>query len=271
MKVLVTGHKGFIGQNLVKYIKDNTDWEIRTWEWGDSVFPTVDGNDWVIHLGAISSTTEQDIDKIKRQNLEFSQRLFESCKRCYVNLQYASSASVYGLSRDFTEDNPGNPLNHYAWSKFWFERWVTTQETPSVVQGFRYFNVYGNYEDHKGSQASPITQFNNQTPIKLFYNSDQYLRDFIAVEDICRVHVDFIRKVQTTGIWNIGTGTARSFQEVADIISQRNNTNIEYTEMPEILKASYQHYTRADLAKLEDALGTQRWISIEEWLDKYKL
>jgi ADP-L-glycero-D-manno-heptose 6-epimerase len=271
MKVLVTGHKGFIGQNLVKYIQANTNWEVTGWDWGDSVFPTVDGKDWVVHLGAISSTVEQDTDKIKRQNLEFSQRLFEACKRLYVNLQYSSSASIYGLSRDFTESNTGNPLNHYAWSKFWFERWVATQDTSKIVQGFRYFNVYGNHEDHKGTQASPITQFNKQNPIKLFYNSEQYLRDFIAVEDICRVHVEFIQKVPASGIWNIGTGTARSFQEVANVISQRNNTSISYTEMPEILKSSYQKYTCADLTRLEDALGVQRWISIEEWLDKYKL
>ena len=94
MKVLVTGHRGFIGQNLLKYLAVNTDWEVTGWEWGDSVFPTVDGNDWVIHLGAISSTTEQNVDKILEQNVEFSQKLYQACQRCYVNLQYSSSAAT---------------------------------------------------------------------------------------------------------------------------------------------------------------------------------
>jgi ADP-L-glycero-D-manno-heptose 6-epimerase len=272
MKVLITGHKGFIGQNLVKYIQDNTDWEVRTWEWGDSTYPTVDGNDWVIHLGAISSTTEQDVDKVLKQNLEFSQWLHTACQRMYVNLQYSSSASVYGLGKSFSETAPVDPKTPYAWSKYLFERWASTQPHNRIVQGFRYFNVYGNHEEHKGNQASPISQFRwqaKQGKIKLFHNSGNYLRDFVAVEDICRVHVEYIKRVKDSGVWNIGTGRAVSFQHVADLISRNNNVPIEYVDMPDILKSSYQQYTCADLTKLEDALGSQRWISIEEWLDKY--
>ena len=111
MKVLITGHKGFIGQNLVKYITNNTDWEATGWEWGDSKFPTVGGNDWVIHLGAISSTTEQDVDKILKQNLEFSQWMHRACKINHVNLQYSSSASVYGLDSNFKESSTASPCN----------------------------------------------------------------------------------------------------------------------------------------------------------------
>ena len=272
MKVLITGHKGFIGQNLVKYIANNTDWEVTGWEWGDSKFPTVGGNDWVIHLGAISSTTEQDVDKILKQNLEFSQWMHRVCKINHVNLQYSSSASVYGLDSDFKESSTASPCNPYAWSKYLFDRWTQDQETAHncVVQGFRYFNVYGNHEDHKGSQASPVTQFRKQSlehgKIKLFHNSDQYLRDFIAVEDICRLHVDFV-KVKESGIWNFGTGKTQSFQDVANLIANKYNSSIEYIDMPDILKNSYQKYTCANTTKLEATLGNQTFISMQDWLN----
>lgn len=276
MKVLVTGHKGFIGQNLVKYIQDHTDWEVRTWEWEEGKYPTVDGNDWVIHLGAISSTTEQDVDKVLKQNLEFSQWLFNACQRLYVNLQYASSASVYGLVSDFRETTPCSPKTPYSWSKYLFDRWVAKQDRNKFiqVQGFRYFNVYGNYEEHKTTQASPVTQFTKQaketSKIKLFHNSDSYRRDFVAVEDICRIHLEFI-KLKQSGLWNIGTGQTYSFEQVAKIVKSRYNSDIEYIDMPEQLKSGYQTYTCADLTQLYSAIGPQQWITIEEWLDKYKL
>lgn len=275
MKVLVTGHRGFIGQNLVQYINKNTNWEVTGWEWGDSVFPTVDGNDWVIHLGAISSTTEQNADKILTHNLEFSQKLYQACQRLYVNLQYSSSASVYGLESDFRESSPGRPANPYACSKYEFDQWTKLQHTNKIVQGFRYFNVYGNYEEHKGSQASPITQFTKQARetgnINLFHGSDHYLRDFIAVEDICRVHVEFIKNVTQSGVWNLGTGKTRSFEEIAVLIRKQYSSSLTHINMPDMLKNSYQKYTCSDNTQLESALGPQSWISIEEWLDKYKL
>lgn len=270
MKVLVTGYKGFIGQNLVQYIYDNTDWEVNVWEWEEGKYPTVDGNDWVIHLGAISSTTETNIDKVLKQNLEFSQWMFNACQRLYVNLQYSSSASIYGLTSDFKETTQGQPTNPYAWSKFLFDRWVKSQPSHRIVHGLRYFNVYGNHEEHKGKQASPVTQFSQQArdgAIKLFDNSKLYLRDFVAVEDVCRIHVEFIKQVTESGVWNVGTGKAVSFQHVADLISNKQ----EYIAMPDQLKNSYQAYTCADLTKLEATLGKQQWITIEEWLDKYKL
>jgi ADP-L-glycero-D-manno-heptose 6-epimerase len=275
MKVLVTGHKGFIGQNMVKYIQANTDWEVNTWEWGDSVFPTVDGNDWVLHLGAISSTTERDADKILEQNLEFSQRLYQACQRFYVNLQYSSSASVYGLVSDFKEIGPGRPMNAYAWSKYVFDRWTKLQPHTKIVQGFRYFNVYGNYEDHKGNQASPITQFTKQAVetgnINLFHGSDHYLRDFVAVEDVCRVHVEFIKNIAESGIWNLGTGKTRSFEDIAVLVRKQHPATLTHINMPDVLKNSYQAYTCSDNTRLEATIGPQTWIGLEEWLDKYKL
>lgn len=263
MRVLVTGHKGFIGKNLLKYLEDHTDWEVKGWEWKDTPYPTVEGNDWVIHLGAISSTTETDVDKVIQQNYDFSRWMFRACKTNFVNLQYSSSASVYGLGNNFAETAPVDPRTPYAWSKYLFDRWVQQQTSGRVVQGFRYFNVYGNHEEHKGSQASPVTQFRKQNPIKLFENSNEYLRDFVAVEDVCRIHVEFINCVTESGVWNVGTGKTTSFQQVADLISNEQ----EYIPMPPQLKNSYQRYTCADLTKLESTIGPQQWISIEEWLN----
>lgn len=273
MKVLITGHKGFIGQNLVKYITQHTDWEINTWEWGDSQYPTVDGNDWVIHLGAISSTTETDVDKVLKQNLEFSQWLYRACKINYVNLQYSSSASVYGLRNNFVETAPVDPRTPYAWSKYLFDRWAMNETPNALVQGFRYFNVYGNHEEHKGDQASPVSKFKKQAKttgtINLFENSNEYLRDFIAVEDVCRIHVEFIKTVKESGIWNLGTGRTESFQHIADCISKKYGSAVNYTSMPDILKNSYQAYTCSDNTRLERTLGPQTWIKVSEWIDRH--
>ena len=273
MQVLITGHRGFIGQNLIKYINQHTDWQVNTWELGDSEHPTVEGNDWVIHLGAISSTTETDVDKVLKQNLEFSQWLYRACKINYVNLQYSSSASVYGLRNNFVETAPVDPRTPYAWSKYLFDRWTMNETPNTTVQGFRYFNVYGNYEEHKGNQASPVSKFNKQAKttgaINLFENSNKYLRDFIAVEDVCRIHVEFIKNVTASGIWNLGTGSTESFQHIADCIAKKYNSAINYTAMPDNLKNSYQAYTCSDNTQLERTLGPQTWIKVSEWIDQH--
>ncbi len=273
MKVLITGHRGFIGKNLVKYIQEHTDWEVNGWEWGDSEYPTVDGNDWVVHLGAISSTTEQDVDKILKQNFEFSKWLLNACRINYVNLQYASSASVYGQVSTFKEDTELQPKTPYAWSKYLFDRSAFKEPASynCVVQGFRYFNVYGNLEEHKGNQASPITKFTQQAKengkITLFEGSTKYIRDFICVEDICRVHVEMIKKNVESGIYNVGTGKPYSFQEVADIISKKYKAKFDYIPIPENIKQSYQKFTCSDNTKLESVLGKQEWITVEEFLE----
>jgi ADP-L-glycero-D-manno-heptose 6-epimerase len=137
------------------------------------------------------------------------------------------------------------------------------------VQGFRYFNVYGNLEDHKKDQASPVTKFRQQSKtgsIKLFKDSDKYLRDFVAVEDVCRTHLKFVH-VKESGLWNVGTGNPASFEHVARLISARYNAQIEYIEMPEILKKGYQAYTCANLTKLEETIGPQQWLTVEDWLN----
>jgi ADP-L-glycero-D-manno-heptose 6-epimerase len=255
MKILLTGHKGFIGSNMLNALQEVC--EVDTYDYDDGQRPGVMGYDWVIHIGGISSTTEKDIDKILRQNYEFSVDLFEECKTFGVNLQYSSSASVYGLNKEFSENSPVDPRTPYAWSKYLFERYVNQHQGGNIVQGFRYFNVYGIGEDHKGNQASPFTQFKKQAmltgKIKLFENSEKYHRDFIHVNDVVNYHLKFLQ-CDKSGIFNIGTGKTLSFADVAKSVSETYGAGIITIPMPENLKASYQEYTCADMRKTNEAL-----------------
>ena len=255
MKILITGYKGFIGQNAVNTLKDNHD--LVMFEWGDR-YPDLTGIDCVLHLGAISSTTERNVEKIMRQNYDFSVLLHQYCARENIKFQYSSSASVYGLNKSFAENDPVDPRTPYAWSKYMFDKYVTDHPTSNIVQGFRYFNVYGSHEEHKGNQASPYYQFKKQAietgVIKLFKGSKNYFRDFVPVETVIDTHNKFFN-VTESGIWNVGSGKVKSFQEVAEEIASLYNIRIEYIDMPDNLKSSYQEYTKADLTKLNRTLG----------------
>lgn len=256
MKILLTGHKGFIGSNMLKALHEH---EVTTFNWGDPL-PDVEGHRWVVHMGANSSTTERDIEKIMMQNVDFSVWLLNQCVKYGVDFQYSSSASVYGMrTENFTEDAPVDPRNAYAWTKFLFERHVSRLDSKMLrgirVQGFRYFNVYGSNENHKGDQASPYhkfaKQFQETGKIKLFENSENYLRDFVPVEDICKTHIDFFG-IKESGIWNIGTGKPKSFLDVALSIAPKDC--IEFIPMPQNLRDSYQEYTCADMTKTNESL-----------------
>ena len=252
MKILLTGHKGFIGSHMLTALQ-NLNHEVVTFEWGDPL-PVVDESlDWVIHLGAISSTTERNVQKIMMQNYDFSVLLYDACHRHNVNFQYASSASVYGSTTHFSEFQDVDPRTPYAWSKYMFERY--TQKHAAwmfICHGFRYFNVYGpEGEDHKGDQASPFYKFKKQQEetglVKVFENSDNYKRDFVHVSEIVDTHLKFFN-VKESSIWNVGTGSTMSFLDVA----KKYSDNIVEIPMPDNLKTSYQEYTCADLAKLKD-------------------
>jgi ADP-L-glycero-D-manno-heptose 6-epimerase len=256
MKILVTGHRGFIGGALTKKLSQYHTVTVYDYQ---NDFPNIQGYDWVIHAGAISSTTERDIELILRQNLDFSCRLLEACYRYGVNLQYSSSASIYGLGRDFKETALPDPRTPYAWSKYLFERHVAQNPGPAIVQGFRYFNVYGepDQEAHKGGQASPFTQFRIQAQtlgrITLFNNSDQYHRDFVPIEQVVGIHKRFL-DIPESGLWNIGTGQTRSFEDVAREVSADTLCAMYYRPMPKELEYSYQTYTCADLTHLYNTL-----------------
>jgi|TARA_B110000977_G_scaffold4623_1_gene6607 ADP-L-glycero-D-manno-heptose 6-epimerase len=267
MKILITGHEGFIGKNLAVFLEKDND--LFGYEWDPEFLPDVSVYDWVIHLGAISATTERDIDKVMLQNYEFSKWLYNECNTHGVNLQYASSASVYGVGTDFNEDAPKQPQSYYATSKYLFDRWVMQQKHDIIVQGFRYFNVYGPSEDHKGDQASPITKFFKQAQetgvITLFEDSDKYLRDFVYVGDCCNIH-RYMLTTTETGIFNIGTGVATSFQTVAELIAKKFNAKIEYVPMPKKLIGQYQEYTCANIERLSNVVNIN-FTSPKDFID----
>lgn len=268
MKILITGHQGFIGQNLTLYLQN--DHELFGYEWQEENLPEVEGFDWVIHVGAISSTTETDVDKVILQNYEFSKWLYNQCNIKGVNFQYASSASVYGTGKDFSEDVPKQPQSPYAWSKYMFDRWVWGQQHNIVVQGMRYFNVYGPFEDHKGEQASPVSKFTKQAKedgtITLFNNSENYKRDFVFVGDVCEVHKQLLKN-KTSGLYNVGTGSPISFKEVAEIIAKKYNASIIEIPMPDNLKGQYQEYTCADIKKLSTVTDI-KFATVEEYVNE---
>lgn len=257
MKILITGHKGFIGKNMVDALKDEH--ELKFYDWGGEL-PNLRDTDVCIHLGAISSTVENNVDRIMEQNYDFSKWLVEECWRFRVHFQYASSASVYGSGTKFTEDSPVDPKSPYAWSKYLFERYVEkyTLKWEMPVQGFRYFNVYGPNEGHKGNQSSPFEKFRKQAKetgtIEIFEGSHDFYRDFVPVKKVVEVHRKFFG-VNKSGVWNVGTGKPRSILSIAEEIAAETGAMIKYIPIPKNLAVQYQSFTCADLTKLKSTIA----------------
>ena len=278
MNILLTGDSGFIGKNLGPYLQ-TLGHTVEGFEWkGPNILPDPEKYDSVIHLGAISSTTETDVEKVLIQNHEFTMNLIQLCDKFGVNMQIASSASVYGQGLDgYKEESKCLPQSPYAWSKYLTDRFLIQaglyqKEFNMNLQVFRYFNVYGPYEDHKNDQASPIHKFTQQDKnnkvIKVFENSENYKRDFICVSDVCRVHESML-KTDTSGIFNVGTGTTTSFQDVAEIIANKYDAKIETIEMPDKLKSQYQEYTCADLTNLNKHCKINDYMTVKEYIHAY--
>lgn len=253
MRILITGHKGFIGQNMVKALSDH---DLDLCDWGDKYSLT--GVDRVIHLGAISDTRCQDWEALQKQNVRYSIDLMDECQDRRIPIQISSSASVYGPNNTtFRETDDIYPANLYAKSKAAIETYFEMIYPVSPIQIFRYFNVYGPCEDHKGEQASPFHKFHEQAKtgtIKLFEGSDKFRRDFIHVDEVINIHKAFF-DIDESGIWNIGTGETLSFNDVASLVGAEFSAKIEYIPMPEQLQAAYQKFTRADITKLRKTLG----------------
>ena len=264
MNVLLTGHKGFIGQHMLIALEKEGH-NVSTFEWDDGNMPSVMEQDWVIHMGAISSTTERDVDKVLRQNYEFTKQLYRACKTYGVNFQFSSSASVYGLISDFREGSPVDPRTPYAWSKYLCERYIEQHPMGATTQVFRYFNVYGpEGEEHKGDQASPHFKFTQQAKtngkIKVFDDSSKFFRDFIHVSEIVDYHLKFM-KTNESGLFNLGTGKVRSFMDIAMEIGKKYPSVISHITMPDNLKDSYQKYTCADMTKTKSVFKNETEIS----------
>jgi ADP-L-glycero-D-manno-heptose 6-epimerase len=272
MNILVTGHEGFIGRNMTTWMHQEEGWTVDGWEYDPNNLPDVSGYDWVVHLGAIADMTETDVDKILKQNLEFSQWLFNQCNLHGTHLQYASSSSVYGNVKDFSEYAPCQPQTAYAWSKYLFDRWVFQQPVNIYVQGFRYFNVYGKWMHLRGNRANAIhkwrTQARKEGKITVWDTAEHVKRDWTWVGDVCRLHIDFIKQVNGSGIWNVGSGLAHSFLDIAEEIAEQEGVPIELESVPQQELARFRSKTCADLKHLKETIGKRQWLNVFEWLNQ---
>ncbi len=284
--IIVTGGAGMIGSNIVKALndmgrkdilvvdnlKDGTkfvnlvDLDIADYcDKEDFLASIIAGDDLgeidvIFHEGACSATTEWDGKYLMHNNYEYSKELLHYCLDREIPFFYASSAATYGDKTEFVEERQfEGPLNAYGYSKFLFDQYVRDilPEANSPVCGFKYFNVYGPREQHKGSMASVAfhlnTQINKGENPKLFAGSEHFLRDFIYVGDVAAVNI-WAWQNGVSGIFNLGTGKAQSFKEVADaVVKFHGKGSIETIPFPEHLKSRYQEYTQANLGKLRAA------------------
>jgi ADP-L-glycero-D-manno-heptose 6-epimerase len=261
MRILLTGHKGFIGQNAYRKFKD-IGHDVVGFDWQDSQnMPSLDGIDLVVHMGAISSTAEKNVEKVFLQNYDFSVELIDRCVSKDIPMHISSSGAVYGRGSEFTENSPVFPMSPYAWSKYMVEKYCRKYPEASIKL-MRYFNVYsseGETESHKTGQCSPHYKFRKQAEehnrIELFVHPVHRtsFRDFISVNDVVDYHVKFFNS-DAKGIFNIGTGNAKSFEDVAKEISKEYNAEIVELPMPEDMASYIQWYTCADTTKLKDTL-----------------
>ena len=239
----------------------------------------------IYHQGACSETTQWDGKFMMDNNFEFSKELFMASQEARIPFIYASSAAVYGGKNSFEESQTQlRPLNVYGYSKLLFDDYVqkTALQSPvlqSPVYGLRYFNVYGPYETYKGSMASVpyhlFQQYQKRETIKLFgaydgYQAGEQKRDFIFVDDVVRVNIWFFSKLPQSGIYNCGTGTAKSFNNIAAVFTSRyDDAELQFIEFPEHLKDSYQSFTQADLTKLRSIGYDAEFISVEQGVSLY--
>lgn len=243
--------------------------------------------DFIFHLGARTDTIGQDPEIYQQLNLIYSQRLWNICSEIQVPLLYASSAATYGNGELGFSDSHRNianlrPLNLYGWSKHDFDVWALKQtRTPSFWAGLKFFNVYGPNEYHKGRMASVVLhtfQTINQTgAMKLFrshhkdYKDGEQSRDFIYVDDIAEVMMYFMENRVKSGIYNVGTGKARSFFDLASSVfhSMKMNPEISFIDTPVDLRGRYQYFTEAEIQKLRNVGYVKPFTELEEGVDRY--
>ncbi len=306
--IIVTGGAGFIGSNLVKQLNEQGERDILVVDdlkdgtkfvniadcdiadyldkdeflervWGGEGFGRIDA---VFHEGACSSTTEWDGKFMMQNNYQYSKDLLHYCQEKAIPFLYASSASVYGSGPVFKEGREHEkPLNVYGYSKFQFDQYVRRMlpDLEAQVVGFRYFNVYGPREQHKGSMASVAYHLNEQVlkgeNPKLFAGCDGYgdggqMRDFIYVGDVCDVNLWCWREQVASGIYNLGTGEAEPFQAVADaVIRYHGKGQVEYIPFPDHLKGRYQSFTQADMGALRAVGYDKPFKTVAEGVEAY--
>jgi ADP-L-glycero-D-manno-heptose 6-epimerase len=306
--IIVTGGAGFIGSNLIRQLNrrgekdilvvdnltngkkvhniadlDIADYVDKTEFLGrleTGAYPNIRA---VFHQGACSATTEWDGKYVMANNYEYSKRLLAWCASKGVSFLYASSASVYGSGANGFRVDRGceHPINMYAYSKFQFDQHVraVALTITSQVVGFRYFNVYGPGEQHKGSMSSPAFHFRNQVRehgnARLFAGSDGFgdgeqKRDFVFVDDVVKVNLWFLDNPQQRGIFNVGTGKAATFNDMARaVLAWHGKGKIEYIPFPEHLKGAYQSFTEADISGLRDAGYLGDFVAVADGVTSY--
>ena len=298
--IVVTGGAGFIGSNIVKGLNEAGEEDVlvvdnlskaekhlnlNSLSMADYIdkdeflqkLNTFQNVSTIFHQGACSSTTEQDGKYMMSNNYEYSKTLLNHCLENSIDFLYASSASVYGNGKaGFVEKREAEyPLNVYGFSKFAFDNYVrrVLPQVKSQVLGLRYFNVYGPQENHKGRMASVafhlFQQLQETGKMKLFEGSRNFRRDFIHVADTVKINLYFYES-KTSGIFNAGTGKARSFEDIATTLqSLHGSGEIESIPFPEDLHGKYQEFTEAGLDKLRAAGYSKEFMSLEEGVQQY--
>lgn len=244
----------------------------------------------VIHMGAISATTERDFNKLVQDNIRYSQSLWQCCTAMQVPFLYASSAATYGNGAQGYEDDQSQmdslrPLNGYGYSKLFFDQWAWQQvqlgNQPPQWCGFKFFNVYGPNEYHKERMASVVfhsfNQFRETGTVRLFkshlpdYADGMQLRDFVYVKDAAAVVCHFLQHRQHSGIFNVGCGEARAFKDLAMAVmrSEGREPSITYIDMPADLHGKYQYFTQANIAKLRACGYAQPFYTLEAGVADY--
>lgn len=311
--IAVTGGAGFIGSNLVKALNARGDHDVLVVDdlrdgtkfvnladclLGDyldkeefrarieaslrgesSSLPPIEA---IFHEGACSDTTEWDGRFMLDNNFEYSKLLLAFCQREGIPFLYASSAAVYGGSQVFREEPEfEKPLNVYGYSKLLFDQYVRSRwsELASQVVGFRYFNVYGPREQHKGKMASVAyhhhTQVSAGEDLRLFgahdgYQAGMQSRDFVYVGDVVDVNLWFLDHPDRSGIFNLGSGRAEPFKAIGEaVIDFHGKGRITYIDFPDELKGRYQSYTRADISRLREAGYDAEFRSVAEGVRDY--
>ncbi len=309
--IVVTGGAGFIGSAMVAKLNEKgvsdilvVDELASTMKWknlagkqfSDYVhkdhfiemllnerLPKVDA---IIHMGANSSTTERDVDHLMENNYRYTRILAEWSVRKKARFIYASSGATYGDGAlGFSDDDAVSPtllpLNAYGYSKQILDQWVLKNELQNKVVGIKFFNVFGPNEYHKGDMKSLICKAYHQIQeigkIRLFksykpeYKHGEQVRDFVYVKDCTEVLWWFLNSPKVNGIYNLGTGKARSWNDLAKAVFSALELapNIEYTEMPEEIRNAYQYHTEATITKLKDSGCPVQFRSLEDSVKDY--